>query len=128
MSEMALTADHLIVIGRGRLIADVSVEELMASGTRKQVRVRTPEAGRLHALLAGDRVTVSSQGGDVLDVTGLDSATIGAIAARAGVALIELSPQQATLEELFMDLTRDSVEYTTPDPSVRTFEPTGTAL
>ena len=78
MSEMALTASHLIVVGRGRLIADVSVEELMASGTRKQVRVRTAEAGRLRALLAGDRVTVSSQGGDVLDVTGLDSATIGA--------------------------------------------------
>jgi ABC-2 type transport system ATP-binding protein len=117
MSEMALTAAHLIVVGRGRLIADASVEELMATGARNQVRVRTPQAARLRALLAGNGVTVSGAGDDLLEVTGLDSAYIGQVAAGAGLPLVELTPQRASLEEIFMDITRDSVEYNTPAPA-----------
>ena len=115
MSEMALTASHLVVIGRGRLIADVSVEELTAkSSSRDQVRVRTTEAARLRGLLAGVGVVVTGQGADVLDVVGLDSTEIGLVAARSGIALIELTPQHASLEEAFMDITRNAVEFNTP--------------
>jgi ABC-2 type transport system ATP-binding protein len=114
MSEMALTASHLIVIGRGRMIADVSVQELTAMSSRDQVRVRTPESAQLRELLARDGVVVSSHGDDVLEVTGSNSTDIGLIAARAGIPLIELTPQQASLEEAFMDITRDAVEYGTP--------------
>jgi ABC-2 type transport system ATP-binding protein len=117
MSEMALTASHLIVIGRGRLIADVSVHELMSMGSRNSVRVRTPRAAELRGLLGGDEIVVRGQADDVLDVSGVDSAYIGAVAARAGIALVELTPQQASLEEAFMEITRDSVEFATPDPT-----------
>jgi ABC-2 type transport system ATP-binding protein len=115
MSEMAMTASHLIVIGRGRLIADVSVPELMSMGSRNRVRVRTPRAAELRGLLSGDEVVVSGHGDDVLEVSGVDSGYIGAVAARAGIALVELTPQQASLEEAFMEITRDSVEFATPD-------------
>jgi ABC-2 type transport system ATP-binding protein len=114
MSEMALTASHLIVIGRGRLIADMSVQELMSRGSRDQVRVRTHQAGELRGLLAGDGVVVTGHGDEVLEVSGVDSAYIGAVAARSQIALIELTPQQASLEEAFMEITRDSVEFSTP--------------
>jgi ABC-2 type transport system ATP-binding protein len=112
MSEMALTAEHLIVVGRGRLIADTSVEDFTRSASRNVVRVRSPHADRLRALLVGPDVTVDA--GDergALEVTGLDSDRIGTIAAENGVTLFELSPQQASLEEAFMELTRDAVEY-----------------
>jgi ABC-2 type transport system ATP-binding protein len=114
MAEMALTASHLIVIGRGRLIADVSVEELTRMTSRDLVKVRTTEAARLRQLIAGDGVIVTGQGADVLEVAGMDSAQIGVAAARAGIALIELTPQQASLEEAFMEITRDALEFSTP--------------
>jgi ABC-2 type transport system ATP-binding protein len=114
MSEMALTASHLIVIGRGRLIADVSVQELMSMGSRNRVRVRTPSAAQLRVLVAGEGITVSGIGDDVLEIAGVDSAFIGTVAARAGIALVELTPQQASLEEAFMEVTRDSVEFLAP--------------
>jgi len=114
MSEMALTASHLIVIGRGRLIADVSVDELTHMGARDRVKVRTAEAGRLRDLLAGDGVVVTGMGTDELEVAGLDSGQIGLIAARAGIALVELTPEHASLEEAFMDITRGAVEFMTP--------------
>ncbi|MFI0722447.1 ATP-binding cassette domain-containing protein [Streptomyces sp. NPDC021224] len=110
MSEMALTAEHLIVIGRGRLMADVSVAEFVtaAGGT---VRVRTDEAARLRGLLAGPDISVSSTERDVLEVTGLSSDRIGRTAADAGIALAELTPRQASLEDAFMEMTRGAVEY-----------------
>jgi ABC-2 type transport system ATP-binding protein len=111
MSEMALTASHLIVIGRGRLIADVGVDELTRMTSRDSVRVRTTEAARLRGLLAGDGVVVSGQDSDVLEVAGMDSAQVGLVAARAGIALVELTPQHASLEEAFMEITRDSLEF-----------------
>lgn len=114
MSEMALTATHLIVVGQGRLIADASVAELTASAGGSVVRVRTEEAPRLRDLLAAEGVSVSSSERDLLTVTGLSSADIGKVAAEARIALVELTPQQASLEEAFMELTRDAVEFGTP--------------
>ncbi|MCW2947199.1 MAG: transporter related [Actinoallomurus sp.] len=111
MSEMALTAEHLIVIGRGRLIADTSMREFVEQASRNSVRVRSPHAGRLRDLLAGPEVTVSSSETETLEVRGLTSDQIGQIAAENGVTLFELAPQQASLEEAFMELTSDSVEY-----------------
>jgi ABC-2 type transport system ATP-binding protein len=114
MSEMAQTASHLIVIGRGRLIADVGVDELTRMTSRDLVKVRTTEAGRLRALLARDGVVVTGRGEDELEIAGLDSAQVGLSAAQAGIALIELTPLQASLEEAFMEITRDAVEFNTP--------------
>jgi ABC-2 type transport system ATP-binding protein len=115
MSEMSLTAEHLIVIGRGRMIADTSVEEFVRAAAGGSVRVRTlEEAEPLRTLLAGPDVTVASLDRTVLEVTGLSSDQIGRIAAGAGIALAELTPQQASLEEAFMEMTRDAVEYRAP--------------
>jgi ABC-2 type transport system ATP-binding protein len=115
MSEMALTADHLIVIGRGQLIRDQSTEAFIASASSNSVRVRSPQAGRLRDLLLGPDVTVSSAEAGALDVTGLTSDQIGTRAAAEGITLFELSPVQASLEQAFMELTRDDVEYRTSD-------------
>ncbi|WP_439385625.1 ABC transporter ATP-binding protein [Amycolatopsis lexingtonensis] len=108
MSEMAQTADHLVVIGRGRLVADTAVSELVrGEGT---VLVRTPDAGfaRLLATAGG----VVREGAEAsLIVSGMTSGEIGKLAAYHGVALAELTPQRVSLEDAFMDLTRDSVEY-----------------
>jgi ABC-2 type transport system ATP-binding protein len=111
MSEMQLTADHVIVVGRGRLIADMSMDELTQSATTNRVRVRTPQAEQLRALLAGPDVTLSSSQRETLEVIGLSSEQIGTIAAEAGLVLFELTPQQASLEETFMEMTRDAVEF-----------------
>jgi ABC-2 type transport system ATP-binding protein len=111
MSEMALTADHLIVIGRGRLIADVPVSEFIQGAGRNVVRVRSPQATELHDLLAGPDVTVTRVADSALEVSGLTAEQIGDIAADHQVRLHELTPQQASLEEAFMELTRDDLEY-----------------
>jgi ABC-2 type transport system ATP-binding protein len=111
MSEMAVTATELIVVGRGKLVVSGSVAEVTSSATGGAVRVRTTEADRLDNLLAGDGRYIERIGPDVLQVTGIDSAGIGVIAAREAIALIELTPQQATLEEAFMEITRDAVEF-----------------
>jgi ABC-2 type transport system ATP-binding protein len=111
MSEMALTASHLIVVGQGRLIADSSVEELTRSAVRETVLVRTDEAPRLRDLLTTAGAAVTSTDGHGLHVTGLTSPVVGRIAAEAGIALAELTPQRASLEEAFMEITRDAVEF-----------------
>ena len=113
MSEMALTAEHLIVIGRGELIADTSVEDFVKLASNNSVRVRSPQAAQLRNLIAGPDVTVSSEETGVLTVTGLESDRIGVIAAEHGIILYELAPQQASLEDAFMEMTRDAVEYRT---------------
>jgi ABC-2 type transport system ATP-binding protein len=114
MSEMSLTATHLIVVGQGRLIADAGVAELTAASGASVVRVRTEEAPRLRDLLAADGVSVIGSERDLITVTGLSSAEIGKVAAQAGIALIELTPQQTSLEQAFMELTRDAIEFGTP--------------
>jgi ABC-2 type transport system ATP-binding protein len=111
MSEMALTADHLIVIGRGRKIADMSTEEFIRQASGGLVLVRTPQAAELDALLSGPDVTVTAAGPGLLEVRGLTAVQIGEAAAANQVVLHELTPQQASLEEAFMTLTRDDVEF-----------------
>lgn len=113
MSEMALTAEHLIVVGRGRLIADTSVREFTESASRNTVRVRTPQAVRLRGLLVGPGVMVTSVEDGLLDVAGMSSVEIGLVACQAQVPLAELTPVKASLEEAFMELTEDAVEYRT---------------
>ncbi|QKG19976.1 ABC transporter ATP-binding protein [Actinomadura verrucosospora] len=114
MSEMALTAEHLIVIGRGRLIADTSVREFVGRASAGRVKVRSSEAVRLAQLLAAQDVTVVNDEDGTLHVTGLTSDRIGQIASDNAVTLFELAPQQASLEEAFMELTADAVEYRAP--------------
>jgi ABC-2 type transport system ATP-binding protein len=117
MSEMSQTADQLIVIGRGRLIADTSVEEFVRRASSDVVRVRTPAPQRLRELLASATVTVADADGGALEVRGLTAAQVGEAAAAGGVALHELTPEQASLEEAFMRLTGDAVEYRAAVPS-----------
>ena len=112
MSEMALTADQVIVIGRGRLITDISVDEFVRQASGKVVHVRSPQATELRERLDGPGVTatvVDERG--LLEVTGLTAAEIGDAAAAGGIPLHELTPQQASLEEAFMTLTRDDIEF-----------------
>ena len=111
MSEMALTAEHFIIVGRGRLIADMSGTELAALTEPSSVRVRSPHASRLRDLLAGDATDIVIRGHDLFDVVGLDADEIGARAWSANVQLQELTPARASLEDIFIDLTKDAVEY-----------------
>jgi len=115
MSEMALTADHLIVIGRGRLIADSTTNELVASSSQGYVQVRSPDARAFLPVLTGmgASVTENTEG---LRITGLDCARVGELAAQHGIVLDELSPRQASLKAAFMELTKDSVDYRTAEP------------
>ncbi len=111
MSEMALTATRLVVIGRGRLIADTTVAEFVARAGGGGVTVRTPQAARLRELLLGPDITVTSQQSDLLKVQGLSAEQIGQTAWQARLPVYELTQQQASLEEAFMRLTDDSVDF-----------------
>lgn len=112
MSEMALVAEHLIVVGRGRLLADTTVRDLVRDAGGDTVHVATAEPGRLRDLLAGPGVEIVGRtGSEELQVSGLSARSIGLKAAEHGVALFELSPRTVSLEDAFMDLTRDAVEY-----------------
>jgi ABC-2 type transport system ATP-binding protein len=113
MSEMALTAERLIVIGKGRLIADTTVEDIVSGASSNTVRVRSPQAVQLRELLLSPSVTVSSTEPGLLEVTGLTAAEIGQVSLDHQILLHELSTQRASLEEAFMQLTRDSVEFGT---------------
>jgi len=124
MNEMAVTADHLVVIGRGRLLADAATEEVIARGSGHSVRVRTPDPDRLSALIAteggtavasadgaGNGEAQSGEHAPVLTVTGMTAARIGELAASGSIVLHELTPQLASLEDAFLELTSDSLEY-----------------
>ncbi|MCP9958331.1 MULTISPECIES: ABC transporter ATP-binding protein [Streptomyces] len=113
MSEMALTADHLIVIGRGRLLADTTVDDLVRRSGGRTVRVVTPRAADLRrALLAAHPdAEITADGPEELDVRGVDAPRIGRAAAGLAIPLYELTPRDPSLEQAFMDLTRDTVEY-----------------
>ncbi|WP_194918698.1 ABC transporter ATP-binding protein [Catenulispora rubra] len=113
MSEMALTADRLIVIGRGKLIAQTTIEDFLAGGEGSFVQARSPEAEALSAVLRARGATVVRQGSDLLRITGADAGAVGEVARTEGLALLELSTQQATLEQRYMELTGDSVDYRT---------------
>ena len=115
MAEMSVTAEHLVVMGRGRLVADVSTAEFIRRAGGDAVRVRSPRATELAGLLAGADVTVESPERGLLLVTGLTAETVGDRAAESGIALHELAPVQASLEEAFMALTHDDREYRTQE-------------
>ena len=111
MSEMSMTADHLIVIGRGRLIADTGVAEFIASASKKLLRVRAPDAAGLRGLV--DRLGGAAEGQEdgSFEVSGVTAADLGDAAASAGISLHELTPHTASLEEAFMELTRGELEF-----------------
>ena len=111
MSEMALTADHVLVIGRGRLIRDESIADFIDSSSKASVVVRSPDSERLADLIGRDGGGVTNDNTGALVVTGLDAAAVGELAASEGIVLHELAPQRASLEEAFMELTQDSVEF-----------------
>jgi ABC-2 type transport system ATP-binding protein len=116
MNEMAVTADHLIVIGRGKLIADCSTQEFIERSSDKYVLVRSPDATRLAGLIAAEGGQAEPQpadngGSGLLRVTGMDAARVGELAAAGRVVLHELTPRLASLEEAYMELTADSSEY-----------------
>jgi ABC-2 type transport system ATP-binding protein len=111
MSEMALTAEHLIVVGRGRLMADTTVADFVAQASGTVVLVRSPNASELRDLLVGPDVTVTSVAAGQLEVHGLSAEQIGDVAWEHRLRIHELATQSASLEEAFMEMTRDAVEY-----------------
>lgn len=111
MSEMAVTADHLIVIGRGRIIADAPIQDIITGNGQGRTRVRTDQPDHLMRLLAGAGVSVEARENELLEVTGLDPRQIARTALDNHVMIYELTPLQASLEEAYMELTKDEVEY-----------------
>jgi ABC-2 type transport system ATP-binding protein len=111
MSEMENTADHLIVIGRGQLISDCTVAEFIAKNSTATVRVRTPQLDQLAKVVAAGGGVATSSGEGSLLVQGLPVERVGDIAFENGIRLHELAPARASLEQAFMELTADSVEY-----------------
>src|SRR5262245_119897 len=111
MSEMAMTADRLIVIGRGRLIAQATMAEFLAAGSASSVTVRSPQTSALATLLTARGATVTRQDTDTLAVTGTTPEAVGELARTAGLTLTGLTAHRATLEDRYMELTRDSADY-----------------
>ncbi len=111
MSEMAQTAEHLIVIGRGRLLADMELADFVRSASKQSVRVRSPQSSELADLLAGPDVAVRVVEPSVIEITGIDTRVVGETAAEHRIVLHELVPLHASLEEAFVELTRDEVEF-----------------
>jgi ABC-2 type transport system ATP-binding protein len=111
MSEMAMTADRLVIIGRGRLIAQAPMADFLAAGSGGTVTVRSPQAARLAVLLAARSATVTRQDGDTLTVTGTSPEAIGELARTEGLTLTGLTADQATLEDRYMELTRAAADY-----------------
>ena len=131
MSEMAQTADHIVVLGRGRVIADAPVEEILRRATGSTVRVRTPDAAVLTQALQGPDVDIASVEAGLLEITGTTAVAVGEAAARAGVVLHELTPITGSLEDAYLQLTADDVEYRsgalTGAPTTRVPVPEGAA-
>lgn len=117
MSEMAITADRLIIIGRGRLIAQATVEEFLNCGSGNFVRVRSPQDAVLAELLAARGIAVARQDDGTLHVPGMTSDTVGELARANGLTLLELSAHQASLEQTYMELTREVIEYQAAEDS-----------
>jgi ABC-2 type transport system ATP-binding protein len=112
MSEMALVADHLIIVGRGRVLADTTVQDLILQAGGDTVLVASADPAELRRVLAGPGVRITGRpGSERLSVTGLPARAIGTIAAQHGIAVFELTAKTVSLEDAFMELTRDSIEY-----------------
>jgi ABC-2 type transport system ATP-binding protein len=120
MAEMALTADHVIVIGRGRLLAEASIDELIQGSSQNFVRVRSLQDAQLANLVKEKGGTSRSEDDGALAVSGISASAIGDLAAANGIVLHELSPQEVSLEEVYMTLTHDSVEYRAGQPVAAT--------
>jgi ABC-2 type transport system ATP-binding protein len=116
MSELEGVADDLVVIGRGRLIAQTSVSDLLATRSDGRVHVRTPQVTEVMAALAGAGATVTSTGSDALVVTGLEPDRIAELVSGHGLRLQELYRERGSLEDAFIDLTRDAVDYVAERP------------
>jgi ABC-2 type transport system ATP-binding protein len=117
MSEMASTADRLVIIGHGKLIAQAPIGELLAAGSGNYVKVRSPQARQLAALLEAHGATVTRQGEGMLAVTGATTDTIGELARAAAITVAELAEHQASLEDRYMELTRDAADYHSAAPT-----------
>ncbi len=115
MSEMAVTADHVVVVGHGRLLRDQPMADFIAEAAVDAVRVRSPQLEALAGVVETEGGTLRSHDGDVLVVGGLTSDRIGTIAARSRITLFELAPQEASLEDAYLALTRDTVDYRATD-------------
>ncbi|WP_306365167.1 ABC transporter ATP-binding protein [Nocardia sp. CC227C] len=115
LSEMAQTADHLVVIGRGRLIADTTTKEFIERASESSVRVRSPQLDQLRSLLTSNGMTIREDGADpaspALVVANATSDAVGKLAGANDITLYELAPQRASLEEAFMQMTGNAVEY-----------------
>lgn len=118
MSELEATADHVLVIGHGRLLADTTLAELTQNGSGSHVRVVSPDIDQLAGLLEGQGATIARQADGSLNVVGLSNIEIGDLVGSAGMVVHELTPQRATLEAVFMELTEDSVQYRSESASV----------
>jgi ABC-2 type transport system ATP-binding protein len=127
MSEMEATADHLIVIGRGKLVADCTVQEFIDQNSELSIRVKTPQTKQLTELLTAKGGEVAADGDEAVRVTKLAMTEIGDLAFDNGIRVHELTPIQASLEQAFMELTKDSVEYhaSLPVPSPADAEKAG---
>lgn len=122
MSEMAVVADRIVVVGRGKLIADQTADDLVHQASRQFVRVRSDNAASLGKLLAGPGVAVRTVDPELIEVGGLESREVGAAALAAGIVLTELSSEGGSLEEAYMNLTRDLVEFAS-GPSTQSADP-----
>jgi ABC-2 type transport system ATP-binding protein len=115
MSEMALTAEHLVVIGRGRLLADTTVARFIAENTQSYVRIATPQPALLREVLAAEGIQVTDidgeDGAGALAAHGVDAARVGELAAARGVVVHEIAHRSASLEEAFVQMTGESVEF-----------------
>jgi ABC-2 type transport system ATP-binding protein len=111
MNEMAMTADRLVIIGRGRLITQTTMADFLAAGSGRSVTVRSPQAGALAALLTARGATVTRHDGGTPTVTGTSAEAVGELARTGGFTLTGLAAHQATLEDRYMELTRDSADY-----------------
>jgi ABC-2 type transport system ATP-binding protein len=118
MSEMSITADRLVIIGRGRLIAETTVEDFLKGGTGNYVRVRSPQGEELARLLREGGTEVTRQVDGALSITGVTSEVVGELAGAHGLTLHELSTHKASLEDTFMELTRDSVDFRTDEDAL----------
>jgi ABC-2 type transport system ATP-binding protein len=123
MSEMALTADHIIVVGRGKVLADAPVADIVARAAGTTVQVRSPQAARLVELLSGRGVSIKSTTPQLLEVTGSTAQQIGEVAAAAQLVLHELTPVNGSLEDAYMALTQESVEYHSTNTGLTRVDP-----
>jgi ABC-2 type transport system ATP-binding protein len=118
MSETALTADHLVILGRGRLLVDLPMQEFIASRSTPRVRVRTPEPGRLRVVLAGSGLVLADGGDGGWIVQGARAEAVGALAAQQGIPILKLADEQVSLEQAYLDLTAAETEFISGSPIV----------